>query len=217
LESFPYRVVTSFRRPGRMAPGPASSRFSAPTTTSLELAPIAVVRPGPPRFRSQVFSTSQRFPGTSELGDLVSCRRRPWGSPFRALLLARIACASRRRLLPCSSPPSYLRCSARDLVLRASPTPALMARWPGFPPELGHRFRRPVPHALAHGPATTSPTSWTTCTEVTSFRRLRLLRSFTPLASPCARRAAFADAPRPMLSWALPLQSLDPVEPRTLS
>jgi hypothetical protein len=217
LESFPYRVVTSFRRPGRMAPGPASSRFSAPTTTSLELAPIAVVRPGPPRFRSQVFSTSQRFPGTSELGDLVSCRRRPWGSPFRALLLARIACASRRRLLPCSSPPSYLRCSARDLVLRVSPTPALVARWPGFPPELGHRFRRPVPHALAHGPATTSPTSWTTCTGVTSFRRLRLLRSFTPLASPCARRAAFADAPRPMLSWALPLQSLDPVEPRTLS
>jgi hypothetical protein len=217
LESFPYRVVTSFRRPGRMAPGPASSRFSAPTTTSLELAPIAVVRPGPPRFRSQVFSTSQRFPGTSELGDLVSCRRRPWGSPFRALLLAGIACASRRRLLPCSSPPSYLRCSARDLVLRVSPTPALMARWPGFPPELGHRFRRPVPHALAHGPATTSPTSWTTCTGVTSFRRLRLLRSFTPPASPCARRAAFADAPRPMLSWALPLQSLDPVEPRTLS
>lgn len=217
MESFPYRVVTSFRRPGRMAPGPASSRFSAPTTTSLELAPIAVVRPGPPRFRSQVFSTSQRFPGTSELGDLVSCRRRPWGSPFRALLLAGIACASRRRLLPCSSPPSYLRCSARDLVLRVSPTPALMARWPGFPPELGHRFRRPVPHALAHGPATTSPTSWTTCTGVTSFRRLRLLRSFTPPASPCARRAAFADAPRPMLSWALPLQSLDPVEPRTLS
>jgi hypothetical protein len=91
------------------------------------------------------------------------------------------------------------------------------ARWPGFPPELGHRFRRPVPHALAHGPATTSPTSWTTCTGVTSFRRLRLLRSFTPPASPCARRAAFADTPRPMLSWALPLQSLDPVEPRTLS
>ena len=217
MESFPYRVVTSFRRPGRMAPGPASSRFSAPTTTSLELAPNAVVRPGPPRFRSQVFSTSQRFPGTSELGDLVSCRRRPWGSPFRALLLAGIACASRRRLLPCSSPPSYLRCSARDLVLRVSPTPALMARWPGFPPELGHRFRRPVPHALAHGPATTSPTSWTACTGVTSFRRLRLLRSFPPPASPCARRAAFADAPRPMLSWALPLQSLDPVEPRTLS
>jgi hypothetical protein len=128
LESFPYRVVTSFRRPGRMAPGPASSRFSAPTTTSLGPAPIAVVRPGPPRFRSQVFSTSQRFPGTSELGDLVSCRRRPWGSPFRALLLAGIACASRRRLLPCSSPPSYLRCGARDLVLRVSPTAALVRR-----------------------------------------------------------------------------------------
>ena len=39
MESFPYRVVTSFRRPGRSAPGPASTRFLAPSTTSLELAP----------------------------------------------------------------------------------------------------------------------------------------------------------------------------------
>jgi hypothetical protein len=102
LESFPYRVVTSFRRSGRDAPDPASTRFSAPKTTSLELAPNVAVRPGPPRFRSQVLSTSQRFPGTSELCGLVPCRCRPWGSPFRALLLAGIACASRRRMLPCS-------------------------------------------------------------------------------------------------------------------
>jgi hypothetical protein len=77
----------------------------------------------PLRFRSQVLSTSQRFPGRSGLGGLVSCRRRPWGSPFRALLLAGIACASRRRLLPCSSPPPYLRCDTRDRILRVSPTP----------------------------------------------------------------------------------------------
>jgi hypothetical protein len=217
LESFPYRVVTSFRRSGRLAPDPASSRFSAPSTTSPGLAPIAAVRPDPLRFRSQVFSTSQRFPGMSELRGLVSCRCRPWGSPFRAFILAGIACASRRRMLPCSSPPPYLRCDAQDLVLRASPTPALVARWPGFPPELGHRFRRPASHVLTCGPATTSPTSWTSCTGVTPFRWLRLLRSFSPPASPCARRTAFADPPWPMLSWVLPLQSFDPVEPRTLS
>jgi hypothetical protein len=35
-----------------------------------------------------------------------------------------VACASRRRLLPCSWSPSYLNGDARDLVLRASPTPA---------------------------------------------------------------------------------------------
>lgn len=171
----------------------------------------------PQRFRSQGFSPSQRFPGTSELCGLVSCRCRPWGSPFRALILAGIACASRRRMLPCSSPPPYLRCDACDLILRVSPTPALVARWPGHPPELGHRFHRPAPHALAHGPAATSPTSWIPRTGVTSFRWLRLLRSFPPPASPRTGCTAFADTPRPMLSWVLPPQSLDPVEPRTLS
>jgi hypothetical protein len=99
-----------------------------------------VVRPGPPRFRSQVFSTSQRFPGTSELGDLVSCRRRPWGSPFRALLLAGIACASRRRLLPCSSPPPYLRCDAQDRVPRVSPTPTPCGAVAWLPPEARPSF-----------------------------------------------------------------------------
>jgi len=38
-ESFPYRVVTSSRRSGRRAPDPAPSRFFAPSTTSLGLAP----------------------------------------------------------------------------------------------------------------------------------------------------------------------------------
>jgi hypothetical protein len=131
-----------------------------------------MVRPGPPRVRSQVFSTSQRFPGTSGLRGLVSCRCRPWGSPFRALLLAGIACASRRRLLPCSSPPPYLRCDARDLVLRVSPTPTpcdavawfpagARPPFPSFSPSRCRALERPAPHALAHGPSTTSPTIWT--------------------------------------------------------
>lgn len=38
--------------------------------------------PDPPRFRSQAFSTSQRFPGKIELRGLVSCRSRP-GFSFR--------------------------------------------------------------------------------------------------------------------------------------
>jgi hypothetical protein len=54
-------------------------------------------------------------------------------------------------LLPCSSPPPYLRCAARDLVPRVSPTPALMARWPGSPPGLGRRFWPLPPSALAPG------------------------------------------------------------------
>ncbi len=35
----------------------------------------------PPRFRSQVFSTSQRFPSRLELSGLVSCRNHPWAWP----------------------------------------------------------------------------------------------------------------------------------------
>jgi hypothetical protein len=219
LESIPFRVFTSSRRPGRRAPGPASSRFFAPSTTSPGLAPSAAVRPVPLRFRSQVFSTSQRFPGMSGLRGLVSCRCRPWGFPCGALLLAGIACSSRSRLLPCSSPPPYLRCDARDRVLRVSPPPARSRG--GLDPHrssdtvsaIEHRSlslaARAASRALAHGPDTASSLPWTSCTGVTSFRRLRLLRSFPPPASPCPRRAAFADAPRPVLPWALPLQSFD--------
>lgn len=86
MESIPCRVFTSSRRPGVLAPGPAPSRFSAPSTTSPRRAPCATVRPGPSRFRSQAFSASQRFPGRSWLRGLVSCRCRPWGSPFRAFV-----------------------------------------------------------------------------------------------------------------------------------
>jgi len=130
--------------------GPAPTRFLSPPLRRRhpDQPRHAAVRPVPLRFRSQAFSASQRFPGTSELRGLVSCRCRPWGSPFRALLLAGIACASRRRLLPCSSPPPYLRCDARDLVPRVSPTPALMTRWPGSPPGLGRRFWSLPPSAL---------------------------------------------------------------------
>jgi hypothetical protein len=37
----------------------------------------------PPRFRSQVFSTSQRFPSKPEFRGLFSCRYRSWDPPFR--------------------------------------------------------------------------------------------------------------------------------------
>jgi hypothetical protein len=48
------------------------------------LAPCETDCPTPPRFRSQAFSTSQRFPGTPELRGLVSCHNRSWDPPFRA-------------------------------------------------------------------------------------------------------------------------------------
>jgi hypothetical protein len=100
LESIPSRVFTSCRPSDPLGPEPTPTRFFAPSTTSPGLAPSAAVRPDPLRFRSQVFSTSQRFPGMPGLRGLVSCRSRPWGSPFGAFLLAGVACASRRRRAP---------------------------------------------------------------------------------------------------------------------
>ena len=54
---------------------------------SLGLAPHEVRYPFPPRFRSQVFPTSQRFPGRPELRGLVSCRNRSWDSSLQRLPL----------------------------------------------------------------------------------------------------------------------------------
>jgi hypothetical protein len=68
--------------PFRLDPTPLG--FLIPSTASLGLAPSGVGCPVPPRFRSQVFSTSQRFASTPELRGLVSCRSHSWDPPFRA-------------------------------------------------------------------------------------------------------------------------------------
>jgi hypothetical protein len=58
--------------------------FLAPFNGILGRAPYGAACPTPPRFRSQAFSTSQRFPGKLEFHGLVSCRYRSWVPPFRA-------------------------------------------------------------------------------------------------------------------------------------
>jgi len=58
--------------------------FLAPFNGILGRAPCGAACPTPPRFRSQVFSTSQQFPGKLEFHGLVSCRNRSWVPPFRA-------------------------------------------------------------------------------------------------------------------------------------
>jgi hypothetical protein len=88
----------------------------------------------PLRFRSHVFTTSQRFPGKPGLRGLVSCRSRPWGSPFRALLLAGVACASRRRSASLQFSTGRLsQGSSLAFSLRVSPTPAPLDAVAWFP------------------------------------------------------------------------------------
>lgn len=103
------------------APGPAPTRFRAPSTTSPGLAPERRGRPPPPRSAlglSQPLSGLPAHPGFAALshaaavpGVLPSERSSSLGS--RAPLGA--------ALLPCGSPSQYLRCDARGLVLRVSP------------------------------------------------------------------------------------------------
>jgi hypothetical protein len=119
-----------------------------------------------------------------------------------------IACASRRRLLPCSSTRSYLR----RMHATASPGFHRLPRsWRGgldphrssdtvSTARLPTLSREGLPRLSRH-PGPRAPD--------TSFRPLRLLRSFAPPASPRARRVPFGTAPWPVLSWALPLQSLE--------
>jgi hypothetical protein len=51
-----------------------------------------------PRFRSQAFSTSQRFPSRLKLRGLVSCHNRFWAPPFRVFPSREIAYPSRGSL-----------------------------------------------------------------------------------------------------------------------
>jgi hypothetical protein len=57
-----------------------SPELSGPFDDITRPSPVGGGTSPPPRFRSQVFATSQRFPSRAELRGLVSCRSRPWDS-----------------------------------------------------------------------------------------------------------------------------------------
>ena len=79
----------------------------------------------PPRFRSQAFSTSQRFPSRPELCGLVSCHNRSWDPPFRAFPSQ----GSRSSLEVAGSPAVIHR---RAEVRCASPCHSWLHRLPRF-------------------------------------------------------------------------------------
>lgn len=79
MEPIPSRVpcVLPAVRPSRV--GADSHEVSRPFGGFPLTSPVCDGSSRPSRFRSQVLSTSQRFPGRSELRGLVSCRRPPLG------------------------------------------------------------------------------------------------------------------------------------------
>lgn len=146
----------------------------------------------PPRHGSALrFLQPLSGSGTPGRRGLVSCRCRPWGSPYRALLLAGVARPSRDRWLPRSSPPPYLRCDARG------PHPPgftdARAVWRGglappgapapFPPLASQRLpRRLEPRAPS------SPRSG----------GFGCLEALFPPRGRCARRGGFPPSARPV-------------------
>ena len=193
----PSRMELGFTSPWSRSPPESSRPAGRPTLSGRRRLPrgsppLRRHPPGQPhvqrrvhrplRFRSQVFTTSQRFPGKPGLRGLVSCRSRPWGSPFRALLLAGVACASRRRFAPMqfSTGRQIPRARAWPFHSGFHRRPRLATWWPGSPPELGHRFHRACAYARIGFPgALTLPAHL----GVATFR-LRLLRSLDPPAKP---------------------------------
>jgi hypothetical protein len=160
----------------------------------------------PLRFRSQVFSTSQRFPGKPEFHGPVSCRNRPWDSSFRAF-----PSQESRAPLEAASSPAVIHaraaCAQRGLSRLVSADARDRSRLPGLPEPLWGSFQ-PTEADL---PSPLAPTE-----RNHAFRPLHLLRSLVPPESPFT--TAWVSPPRrPMLSWTFALLKSSPPVPRSLN
>ena len=160
----------------------------------------------PPRFRSQAFSTSQRFPSKLELRGFVSRRNRPWGFPFRGfpsqesrtpLEAAGSRAVIHRHAKTHPSEPYHRRFHRR---------PHPKARLPGSPDDYEVPF---------HAPRRASRSLRARASGIVLFRRLHPLRSVVPPASPFAPDRV-APNRRPILSWASASLERSPSTPRSL-
>jgi hypothetical protein len=156
----------------------------------------------PPRFRSQAFSTSQRFPGKLEMRGLVSCRNRPWGFPCRGF-------PSQESRAPLEAAGSLVVIHRRAKTHPSEPyhrrflrRPHPKAQLPGSPDDYEVPF---------HAPRRASRSLRARASGTVPFRQLHPLRSVDPPASPFAP-GQVAPNRRPILSWAF--ASLEPSPPR---
>jgi len=212
LSQTPYRVPHSLPASDPSV-GPTLLRFRHPPTASPGRAPCgAGFRPPPPRFRPQVFATSRRFHGRSELAALFHAATVP-GLPLPSEpRLAEIAHPSPGRLLPCGHPRAP--CARRRSLVTAGFADALpiAGALAGFPPRLRITFQRAL-HGWARPPVTRDHA-----------RRARARprgSSASKPRSPCKARAAEPRRVSPtgaaVLSWAFrpsrasSTRSLDPL------
>jgi hypothetical protein len=244
LKSIPFRVphVLPAVRPSRA--GADSHEVPRPFGGFPPTSPVCDDSSLPSRFRSQVLSTSQRFPGRSKLRGLVSCRRPPLGfhpsepcsSPrSRTLLRAASSRAVLHRLSSSTSLAARLRSSAGprgpsllavgpcglparpDVIARSLPLRVSPTRAPrGTFARFPAGARASFPPAFARARPPVSPPLSTTRASI---------RRTTPPASAASKPSSPREAvPRRRRSdirgrcspGLSPLQSLAPIEPRVL-
>jgi hypothetical protein len=202
MVSPPESLTTSRPSDSRRTDSPEVLR---PQNDILGLAPLGVGCPPLPRFRSQAFSTSQRFPSRPELHGPIPCRDRSWASSFRAFPSQR-SCSP----LEATSSPAVIHQRA------GTHSPALFVD--GFPDAHAQdavaRFPRPLwtpfPQAYAHFPVALSPGRHS--------RPLPLASPTSKPCSPCESVRTDSGYPDPAADALLDfLLSRDLLEPRSLS
>ena len=158
-------------RPSDLSAGPTPWGF-VPFDDVALASPVWSGIPTPLRFRSQVLSTSQRFPGRPEFRGLLSSRCRPWVSPFRVFPSQESRAPLEAALLPCGHPPACWTPPPGSFTV-GFPDAHAFARLPGSPDD----YRLPF-----HAPKHASRSPWTQATVIdrsasfTHFEALILLR-----------------------------------------
>lgn len=149
MESIPSRVFTSCRPADPLGPAPTPTRFFAPSTASPGLAPCAAARP------SSAAVPLSGFPNLSAVSWQARASR-PCLMPQPPVGFSLRSLAPRRGRVRLSASLCSLAVLHRTSTPRARAwpfhsgfhrRPRLATRWPGSPPELGHRFHRACAYA----------------------------------------------------------------------
>jgi len=132
LTSFPFRAPVCHLA-ARLASGPTSTGFLVPSTASRRASPVLErAVPDPPRFRSQVFSTSQRFRSKPRASRPCFMPQPSLGSSLQSFPLAKSATRLSTPLLPCGCPPTCRTHRPRPFAT-GFPDAHAFARLPGSP------------------------------------------------------------------------------------
>jgi len=186
-------------------PAPPSMRSRHPSTASSREPRMEQAVPDPPRFRSQAFSASQRFPGKHEFHGLISSRNRSWATFLQSVPLNRDRCPLPRPPAPPRSFTNAPERTDRRLIANGfSDSRAQSTQLPGSPADYELPFHRLAP---------ASRSLWAT----NDIRSLPPASSASKLYSLCESVRGAASCPAsPAAALLVFCPSRDPRKPRIL-